>query len=109
MAWLRGDSHIPPPPDMAANTEDEAIQTIGFFDAMATQNLRDLAGYEAKLVKEIDSKTNALAAVREAMERGKALLPYDPADDSRKSYDAAIEAKRKRGDKHFPAKVEAAA
>ncbi len=26
---------------------------------------------------------------------------YDAADDGRKSYDAAIEAKRKRGDKHF--------
>lgn len=27
---------------------------------------------------------------------------YDPADDSRKSYDAAVAAKRKRGDKHWP-------
>lgn len=26
---------------------------------------------------------------------------YDPADDSRKSYDLAVEVKRKRGDKHF--------
>ncbi len=35
---------------------------------------------------------------------------YDAAEDGRKSYDAAIEAKRKRGDKHFrrPTAAEAA-
>jgi hypothetical protein len=27
---------------------------------------------------------------------------YDPADDARKSYDAAVEAKRRRGDTHWP-------
>lgn len=27
---------------------------------------------------------------------------YDPADDARKSYDGAVEAKQKRGDKHWP-------
>lgn len=33
---------------------------------------------------------------------------YDPADDARKSYDLAIETKRRRGDKSYPAKREAA-
>jgi hypothetical protein len=27
---------------------------------------------------------------------------YDPAEDGRKSYEAAVEAKRKRGDRHWP-------
>lgn len=90
--------------DMTPVTEEDAIHAVETFDALATQNLRDLAEFEAKLVSEIESKTKALAAVREAMERGRALVPYDPADDNRKSYDAAIEAKRKRGDKHYPAK-----
>lgn len=30
------------------------------------------------------------------------MSEYDPADDARKSYDAAIEAKRARGDTHYP-------
>lgn len=103
-----------------SSTEDDAIQTVNFFDAMAVQNMRDLDEFETKLVAEIEAKTNALKAVREAKERGKALLPidpalkgleqgYDPADDSRKSYEAAIEAKRKRGDKHFRRPVAEAA
>lgn len=31
---------------------------------------------------------------------------YDPADDSVKSYNAAVAAKRARGDKHWPARTE---
>lgn len=33
---------------------------------------------------------------------------YDPADDSRKSYDAAVQAKRLRGDTHWPNRIEPA-
>jgi hypothetical protein len=31
---------------------------------------------------------------------------YDPADDSRKSYDADVVAKRERGDSHWPERTE---
>lgn len=30
---------------------------------------------------------------------------YDPAEDSRRSYEAAVEAKRKRGDTHWPVRA----
>ncbi|MEN5278888.1 hypothetical protein ABE527_18325 [Brucella sp. TWI432] len=30
------------------------------------------------------------------------MSEYDPRDDSRKSYDVAVEAKRQRGDTHWP-------
>lgn len=33
---------------------------------------------------------------------------YDPAEDSRKSYDAAVAAKRARGDTHWPERRERA-
>lgn len=33
------------------------------------------------------------------------MSEYDPADDARKSYYAAVEAKRQRGDTHWPAKT----
>lgn len=33
---------------------------------------------------------------------------YDPAEDSRKSYDAAVEAKRQRGDTTWPERTERA-
>ncbi|WPM83118.1 hypothetical protein R5W60_21730 (plasmid) [Brucella pseudintermedia] len=34
------------------------------------------------------------------------MTEYDPADDARKSYDVAIEAKRQRGDTHWPERLE---
>ncbi|HHV68223.1 MAG TPA: hypothetical protein GXX48_11345 [Ochrobactrum intermedium] len=33
------------------------------------------------------------------------MTEYDPADDARKSYDFAVEAKRQRGDKHWPKRL----
>lgn len=69
-----------PPPPPPLSTEDDAVMTVGFFDAMATQNMRDLDAFETKLVAEIEAKTNALKAVREAKERGKALLRSDAVD-----------------------------
>ncbi|MCX2696361.1 zinc-ribbon domain-containing protein [Ochrobactrum chromiisoli] len=33
------------------------------------------------------------------------MTEYDPRDDSRKSYDVAVEAKRKRGDTHWPERL----
>lgn len=33
------------------------------------------------------------------------MTEYDPRDDSRKSYDAAVEAKRLRGDTHWPERL----
>ncbi|WP_247875595.1 MULTISPECIES: hypothetical protein [unclassified Brucella] len=36
------------------------------------------------------------------------MTEYDPADDSRKSYDVAVEAKRQRGDTHWPEQISAA-
>lgn len=33
------------------------------------------------------------------------MSEYDPRDDSRKSYDVAVEAKRKRGDAHWPERL----
>ncbi|NKB96834.1 hypothetical protein HED48_23505 [Ochrobactrum intermedium] len=34
------------------------------------------------------------------------MTEYDPADDARKSYDVAVEAKRQRGDTHWPERIE---
>lgn len=103
---------------------DEAMSAVGFQDAMRAQALAELRDLRARLASNIAAETKALAIVDEQIAReerasvGMALAiadaeigeavsqieadAYDPADDGRKSYEAAVEAKRKRGDRHWP-------
>lgn len=103
---------------------DEAMSAVGFQDAMRAQALAELRDLRARLASNIAAETKALAIVDEQIAReerasvGMALAiadaeigeavsqieadTYDPADDGRKSYEAAVEAKRKRGDRHWP-------
>jgi len=103
---------------------DEAVSAVGFHDAMRAQALTDLRALRSRLAANIDAETKALAVVDEQIAReerasiGTALAiaeaeisaevarfeadGYDPAEDGRKSYDVAVEAKRKRGDRHWP-------
>lgn len=61
---------------------------------------------KARLEVEIADRQELLRQTNVAIEAFSPVLArldegYDPADDARKSYDVAVEAKRKRGDKHF--------
>lgn len=49
-----------------------------------------------ELLRQTNVAIEAFAPVLARLDEG-----YDPADDARKSYDVAVEAKRKCGDRHF--------
>lgn len=49
-----------------------------------------------ELLRQTNVAIEAFAPVLARLDEG-----YDPADDATKSYDAAVDAKRKRGDRHF--------
>lgn len=61
---------------------------------------------KARLEVEIADRQELLRQTNVAIEAFSPVLAkldegYDPADDATKSYDAAVDAKRKRGDRHF--------
>lgn len=60
---------------MPIQTEDEALQTVGFFDAMAAQNLDALRHYRAALTSEIAAKEAALAVVNDCIARAERMMP----------------------------------
>lgn len=114
-----------PPAELpAVSLADEAVSAVGFQDAMRAQGLSDLRALRSRLAANISAETKALAVVDEQIAReeraqvGMALAiadvevtaavehlvvdDYDAADDGRKSYEVAVEAKRKRGDKSWP-------
>lgn len=117
-----------PPVELPAiSLADEAVSAVGFQDAMRAQGLSDLRALRSRLAANISAETKALAVVDEQIAReeraqvGMALAiadveiaaeiehlehvvvdDYDAAEGGRKSYDVAVEAKRKRGDKHWP-------
>lgn len=88
--------------------------------AEASQLIVDAADADEQFCDaEIERHTQAIAALTEkrrmarhvkaiyqptitALVEAHHQVDYDAAEDSRKSYDAAVEAKRKRGDKHWP-------
>lgn len=68
--------------------------------------LEDARAEKARLESEIAERTERLRQTVVAIEAFEPVLTklddgYDPADDARKSYDVAIETKRKRGDRHY--------
>lgn len=69
---------------------------------------------KARLEAEIAERTERLRQTVVAIEAFEPVLAklddgYDPSDDARKSYDVAIETKRRRGDRHYRKPVLAAA
>jgi hypothetical protein len=61
---------------------------------------------KARLESEIASRQERLRQTVVAIEAFEPVLTklddgYDPADDAKKSYDLAVDVKRKRGDRHF--------
>ena len=61
---------------------------------------------KARLENEIASSQELLRQTVVAIEAFEPVLTkldegYDPADDAKKSYDLAVETKRKRGDRHY--------
>jgi hypothetical protein len=61
---------------------------------------------KARLETEIATRQERLRQTVVAIEAFEPVLAkldegYDPADDAKKSYDLAVETKRKRGDRHF--------
>lgn len=73
-------------------------------DVQAELEALDLLIAEKNAIIERERKDRDDAVlIREGLAKLLASLTgYDAADDARKSYEVAIEAKRKRGDKHFP-------
>lgn len=107
---------------------DEATAFVGSVDLARSRSIDRMMSYRARLAGNVARDTAAIAVLDEQIERERAAMPageqvvdealtelaaeieadldgYDPADDSRKSYDAAVEAKRKRGDKHWPTRA----
>lgn len=115
---------VPAPISLA----DHAVSTVGLHDARRAKSLENLRQMEKRLDANIRREMEALSAVRAAISREEAadatmaieaasadieaameeiglevpVLDYDPAEDARRSYDVAVEAKRARGDKHWP-------
>jgi len=94
--------------------------------ATAVQDLltyarNEKARLEGEIVKENTQHAECIADLTENLRRTNVaiaafepVLPrlddgYDPSDDAKKSYEVAIEAKRKRGDRHFKKPALAAA
>lgn len=94
---------IPPEPDLL-NRSASAVSHM-LSDARA-----DIARLDREIADRQEHRRKA-AVIIEAFEPVLTKLDdgYDPADDSRKSYDLAVETKRKRGDRHFRKPVLAAA
>lgn len=94
---------IPPEPTIL----DRSASVVSDFLAHARTE-------KARLEVEIAERQERLRQTNVAIEAFEPVLAklddeYDPADDAKKSYDLAVETKRKRGDKHFKKPMLAAA
>jgi hypothetical protein len=94
---------IPPEPSIL----DRSASVVSDF-------LSHARAEKARLETEIASRQERLRQTVVAIEAFEPVLAklddgYDPADDAKKSYDLAVDTKRKRGDRHFRKPVLAAA
>lgn len=113
-----GENDLIPTEEFASEFDAFTIPaepTILDRSASVVQDFLSLARAEkARLETEIASRQERLRQTVVAIEAFEPVLTkldegYDPAEDSRKSYDLAVETKRRRGDKHFRKPVLAAA
>ncbi|MGN6534285.1 MAG: hypothetical protein ACTHKQ_00970 [Mesorhizobium sp.] len=95
------DHHVPVPPSILNRS---ASVVSSFLDHARAEEAR-LVNSIARLTEELRQTRLAVSAFEPALK----ILDegYDPADDARKSYDVAIEAKRKRGKQSINAMIAA--
>lgn len=81
--------------DVLKNARAEKIRLEGEIVKEKEQHARCLADL-TELLRQTNVAIGAFEPTLARLDEG-----YDPRDDAAKSYDVAVEAKRKRGDRHF--------